>query len=609
MANRFATVRLTMRESNDPSVGWWEPLVQVSLDGQFVLRPIDAELSDFEVLYSNETGARLGGLTPAKVIGRLLSDVAPPYRAGLRESLVEAFRTGEPVHCTTERIAPGIQTRRAEFKVQPFDGLLALSVIDRTNEYDAETEAAALRRLLIVGVENSPTAFALLRPVCDASGEIVVDVHIEQANDAAAALLGLTTLEVVGRTLYSLVRHRRGALAALVQQCLTTGQMISLDWDFRDFELRVDWLRIQLTPFGKFVVVHAEDISGERREQEILKGIVENAGEVVVFSDKSGLIKFVNPMTFRTFGYTEAELLTSSILSLTHPDDRPAILEEGLALQHLAAVPRRRRVRVMDKAGNVRTMLGSTMAVRAVGGELSGTVTIATDLTDLLASEEAREQLAAELSMAEQRERERIAAELHDGPVQDLTALSMRLGAAISVRSTPELVAAEDILVRAIADLRLVMFQLSPPELDGDRLGQAIHQRAEHLFAETNVNVSVRGAFLPPPSPAMAVTLFRLAQEALVNSFKHAKAKNLTVRLFDSASREMVLEVHDDGRGAEPTEYLRHAAGHYGLTMMQDRARQLGGSCVVTGAPGRGTTVTAKFPRLGEPKADSRPAK
>jgi PAS domain S-box-containing protein len=576
---------------------WWEPLVQVSLDSQFVLRPVDDDLTDFEVLYSNEPGARLGGTTPEAVMGKLLSEIAPPYGTGLRQALVDAWRTGTSVHRTTERIAPGVRTRRAEFQVRSFEGLLVLSVIDRTDEFDAEAREAEFRHLLEIGINNSPTAFALLSPVRDSEGN-VVDVRIEQANGATAALLARTVAEVVDQTLYSLLEDPRGALAKLTEECLSKQQMMSVDWDFRELTVRADWLRIQLTPFGDFVVFHAEDISAQRRAQDTVREIVDHAGEIIIFTSNDGLIQYINPFALLTLGYTESELLNSSIFSLAHRDDRSAIVEEGLAaLSDRSSARPRRRIRVLDKAGNIRTMLGSPRSVWALGGELSGVVTIATDITDLLASEDEREQLAAELSMAEQSQRERLVGELHDGPVQDLTALSMKVGAAISMRSNPELLFAEETLTRVIGDLRTLMFHLSPPALDGESLGQAIHQRAEHLFAGSNVNVSVQGTLLLPPTPALSVTLFRIAQEALINAFKHATATYVTVRLYDSPENEIVLEIRDDGCGAQPNQYKIHAAGHFGLNMMQRRTHALGGSYTIEGDVGQGTVVTVRIPR------------
>jgi PAS domain S-box-containing protein len=588
---------IPMSRGHDPHADWWEPLVQVSLDGQFVLRPVDSELTDFEVLYANPPGAAFGGFTPSQVIGKRLSDVAPAFGSGLRDALVSSFRDGVPVHRVTDRIAPGVNTRRAEFKVQPFGGCLALSVIDRTDEYDAEAEAQRLRELLSIGVLNSPTAFALLRPIVDETGT-VIDVSIEQANETAAALVGLDPSQIVGKPLYSLVDHPQRLLADLVNKSYKSRQMVSEDVDTRGIAEGADWLRVQLTPVGEFVVMHAEDISPQRREEAILRNIVQHASELIIYSGADGNIEYVNPFTVASLGYSEGSLLHSSIAAVTHPDDRASVIDEFYAMHEPNAIPRRRQLRIIDAAGGTRTMIGSTMALRAIGGEISGMVTVAADLTERLASEEAREQLAAELSMAEQRERERVAEGLHDGPVQDLTALSMKLGAAINVRSTPELIEAENILVRVISDLRLLMFQLSPPELDGDRLSHAIYQRAEHLFANTGVKISVRGILVPSPPPATAVHFFRLAQEALVNAFKHADARNVSVRIFDSADgSQMVLEIVDDGRGASAEQYRRQAAGHFGISMMSDRARQLGGQCVIEGSVGSGTKIVVQLPR------------
>jgi signal transduction histidine kinase len=125
-------------------------------------------------------------------------------------------------------------------------------------------------------------------------------------------------------------------------------------------------------------------------------------------------------------------------------------------------------IRVFDKDGNVPATLGSPMAVRAVGGEINGVLTIATDITDLLASEEAHEELVTELLGRAARTRT-LANEFHGGPVQDHTALSMKIGAAIRARPNFELLTAEDLVTKVIGDLRALMFRLTPPELDGER--------------------------------------------------------------------------------------------------------------------------------------------
>ncbi len=577
---------------------WWAPLVEVSLDGQFVLKPCNDDLTDFEIIYANEPGSRMIGLAPEALIGSLLSEVMPPYGTGFRDALLQSFRTGEMVYRLTEEISPTVDSRRAEYRVQRFDDLLALSVIDRTAEFDAESESRAMRKLLSAGIEASLTAVALLRPVFDSDSTSAVDLFFVEANDAAAALVGQPRSKVVGSTLYSLLDRNTGGLLSLVEKSRTSSRMLSVDYDARQSPILADWLQIQLIPVGDMVMMYAEDVSVQRREQVSLHTIVEYATELIAYSDKNGFLQYVNPFTVSSLGYTADVIQGKSIADFTLPADRDAVISDYVHLMKGTLDVARRRIRLVDSRGQLRTMFGSTRMLRSASGTVDGFVTVAADLTERLASEEAREQLAAELSMAEQHERERLAGELHDGPVQELAALSMQLGAAVARYPDVQLQRAEDIVIQVLSDLRTLMFELSPPELDGAGLGQAISIRGARLFEGTDVQLTVDAVLTRSPSPATAVIVFRLAQEAMVNARKHAKAQHVTVRLTEDTEYHIILlEIIDDGQGAESMQYQRHVPGHFGIAMMIDRARQLGGACSIEGVIGGGTRVRVELPR------------
>jgi PAS domain S-box-containing protein len=577
---------------------WWAPLVSVSLDGQFVLKPRDAELTEFEIQFANEPGSRMVGLAPEALIGRMLSDVMPPYGTGFRDALQEAFRTHETVYRLTEDIGPTLDSRRAEYRVQRFGDLLALSVIDRTAEFDAEAESRLLRKLLTAGIEASLTAVALLRPIFGEPDNTMIDVEFVLANDAAAAIVGRSRSDVVGQKMYSLIPRTNGDVLKIIEACRTSGQMLAVDYDARDSPLRAHWLRFQLLPVGDMVLIYAEDVSVQRREEVTLHTIVEYAAELVAYSDQRGAIQYVNPFTVAALGYPQEYFIGKSIADFALPADRPGVIADHLNLLNGTSEVARRRISLLDSSGRLRTMFGSTRMLRSASGSVDGFVTVAADLTERLANQEAREQLAAELSMAEQHERERLAGELHDGPVQVLAAVSMQLGAAKAKHPAVELQHAEDMVVQVLSDLRTLMFELSPPELEGAGLGQAILVRGVRLFDGTNVTVTVDASLTRPPSPATSVIVFRLAQEALVNARKHANAKTVKVRLFEDEQRgTIVLEIVDDGQGATASQYERNVPGHFGIAMMVDRARQLGGVCSIEGVPGRGTRVRVELPQ------------
>jgi PAS domain S-box-containing protein len=588
------------RNLNEPADGWWEPLVQVSLDGQFVLRPTDGEIGssdrDYEIIYANLPAAALANMTPGEMIGGRLSEVLPRFGSGFRDAITEAERTGNAVHRMTEKINPKVNSRRAEYQVLPFDGLLAFSVIDRSREFDAESESDFLRKLLEAGITASLTPTALLRPVVNSEGK-TVDIVFEQANAAAATLLGRSVGEVVGRALYSLMPPNNGGLLALVEECRVQGRLISADYDARTASIDSDWLRVNLIPVGELVILNAEDVSVQRREEGRLRAILQHASELVVYSNSNGFLEFVNPFTLQLLGYDVSQIVGKSILDFTLPSERDVVFQDYLGLVKGSIETARRRIRLVDASGRVRTLIGTTQTLRSPSGGVDGFVTVAADLTELVAREEESDLLAAELSIAEQRERDRLAADLHDGPVQELAALSMQLGAALSVQPHPVLQNAENQVIKVISDLRALMFELSPLEVDGEELEQAIKNRGIRLFEGTGVQFKVDVSLQQTPSPTASVMLFRLAQESMVNARKHANAESVNVRISDDVSRGVVLlDIVDDGDGADPSDYERNIAGHFGVTMMIDRARQLGGTCTVRGNPGIGTHVHVELP-------------
>ena len=98
--------------------------------------------------------------------------------------------------------------------------------------------------------------------------------------------------------------------------------------------------------------------------------------------------------------------------------------------------------------------------------------------------------------------------------------------------------------------------------------------------------------------PEAAIALFRIAQEALNNVAKHARAK-LVKMLVERQEAEIVLAIADDGRGFDPRERL-YQSKRWGMTTMQERAAAVGGRIAVDSAPGRGTTIRATVPEEQE---------
>lgn len=208
-----------------------------------------------------------------------------------------------------------------------------------------------------------------------------------------------------------------------------------------------------------------------------------------------------------------------------------------------------------------------------------------------------REDLARRLVTAQEEEHRRIVADVHDGPVQTVVALGIRLELLARRLADPkeraEMERIRATLADALTGLRTLMVELRPTALDRDGLEAALRQHLAHIEEAGGPAVAlVADPGSEPPAELRAV-LFRIAQEALANVLKHAAASQVTVTLADDGEGAR-LSVRDDGRGFDPASAAM--PGHLGLATMEERAAMAGGWCRVESAPGSGATVTAWIP-------------
>ncbi len=218
-------------------------------------------------------------------------------------------------------------------------------------------------------------------------------------------------------------------------------------------------------------------------------------------------------------------------------------------------------------------------------------------------SQEQRERLLRHAIESSDMERRRIAADMHDGLVQQLVGLSMSLSAGADSLAANDPVAAASLREaaattrRGIRSLRSVLMGIYPPTLHRAGLASALSDLAAPLTdagVATEVHVP-EGLDLTPEAESL---LFRASQEAIRNVTAHARARNVRVRVdVPDDGAAAVLEVEDDGVGFSPvTEDEARADGHLGLKVLGDLARDAGGTLNVTSTPGAGTRVRLEVP-------------
>lgn len=208
------------------------------------------------------------------------------------------------------------------------------------------------------------------------------------------------------------------------------------------------------------------------------------------------------------------------------------------------------------------------------------------------------------------RERTRLAYDLHDSLEQTLAGLSLQLQAAELFRfeqperGTRHLHLAQQFLDRSREDLHRTVWGLRVLDLEGGGLVETLRERVKGMGADDSVRFEVTAGGTPFPLPDLiAGNLLLLAQEAMTNALKHARAQAITAHV-EFREDGVTVSVTDDGSGFDPKNAPNHREGHFGLQGMRERVKRLGGELRIRASPGQGTCIEAEVPLAavqGEP--------
>ncbi len=216
--------------------------------------------------------------------------------------------------------------------------------------------------------------------------------------------------------------------------------------------------------------------------------------------------------------------------------------------------------------------------------------------------DEKRQDMALDAVFVEQRERRRIAADLHDRIGQSLTATRLKIRSVTGSTAGPVRAALEEasaILEQTIEDTSTLTFDLSPPILYDLGLPSALGWLAERMRERHGLNVDVETGTIPRMADEIAALLFRVIQELLMNVVKHAATDRAAVSVHMEDDR-LLVEVSDRGVGFDPTAASRKREG-FGLFSVRDQVTRLGGRFNTESAPGAGSKVRFDLPVTAVP--------
>jgi len=343
--------------------------------------------------------------------------------------------------------------------------------------------------------------------------------------------------------------------------------------------------------------------SEDRRRQTI-----DRAPVMICTARADTTLDYLNQYCVRFTGLPIEKLLDEGWMDSVHPEDLDAIL--SIYYQAVEArTPFVLQYRLRRADDDYRWMLDSAVPRYDPEGSFAGYIGCVIDITERRNAEcvlrESRaalgvshreiQQLAGSLLTAHEDERRHLARELHDDLTQRLARLAIDAGRMESAANAPGGVCQlREALVRLSEDVHALSYRLHPSVLDDLGLVEALKTECDRVARKGELRVDVEASAVPAALSAEAsLCLFRVAQEALSNAARHARASVVTV-LLALSGKGLQLAVNDNGSGFDPNRPRDHAS--LGLASMRERVRLLQGELDVQSTPGSGTTVVAWVP-------------
>lgn len=318
-----------------------------------------------------------------------------------------------------------------------------------------------------------------------------------------------------------------------------------------------------------------------------------NEGAVTLIPD--GTIFYCNGRFGEMTEQDCEKLIGTSFQSLIAPDEKEQF-EECLDQSRTAGM--REEFHLLTAHGK---LLPVQLSIYQLGGgEVGGIAILATDIRERIQAEEKIRSLAAELTRAEQEERQRISQILHDDLQQRLFAIKAQLSflkdVNFSADTYREIDQIQALLSESIAVTRNLSIDLSPIVLHGEGLAEVMTWLAFRMKEQYGLHIELDAKQnLSTLNPHVRMLLFQSIRELLFNVVKHAGVLEAKVTLEQAHDKGRII-VSDDGKGFEAETVLGDPQAAHGLLIIQERLNLLGCHMELVSKPGQGTRITIELP-------------
>lgn len=403
----------------------------------------------------------------------------------------------------------------------------------------------------------------------------------------------------------SLMKSISDQLSVAMQRQLSERELIQFN---ETLELQVAERTAELEETVRELKREADERRTAEVQLEKLSKVFMDSTDPIIIENMQHRITDMNRAAEKIYGYTRDELIGESVTHLVPEKERATALDRRRRCIEEGTIHNWEGFR-QDRTGNTYPALITAFELRGPDGLSESIVTIAKDISAIKELQKEIQQrasqlakLTSELTLAEQRERHRLARTLHDNLQQLLAGVKLKLeilAADTPLTDHPELVSARDLIIESLQTSRSLATELSPPVLFQQGLPNALKWLAKHMERTHHLSVEVHAEdHADPEQEEIKILLFESVRELLFNVVKHTDKKSAAVELSCDA-QWVNITVRDDGPGFSPeklSEKDSEDSGGLGLFHIRERLQLLGGRFAIESSNGRGTTVTLTSP-------------
>ena len=459
------------------------------------------------------------------------------------------------------------------------------------------------------------------------------DFTIEAFNDAFAEWFARPGQAIRGKPIQStLLPSLAKAIVGRLRLCVETQRTECLEitprrgyrWELTLTPLKAGGNRFEVVGLASEIPSRSGQVP-TRLDRDMLERLAATSHDILyLFDPRRKKLLYVNDRVRAVLGYDAEDLLgreRSPLRHMIHPADLPILREHFSQLENLAdAETRSVEYRVRRADGHYAWLRSSdTVLQRDAKGDVAEIIGSAIDVTDNRHLVEDLKRISSRLLDTQSDERRRIARELHDSTAQHLVALSVGLARLDylfrrdcpapdeQVELTSTLNELRQVAREAQQEIRTLSYLLHPPILESMGLAESLRKFLTGFGRRTGIRTRlVVSETFSCGSHGISTALMRIAQEALINVFRHAKATEVRVTLLNRG-RETVLEVVDDGKGMSPALVAGSQEAEFGVGVpgMRARIQQFRGDLQISSGSS-GTKIRASIPDRAAALADLR---